>query len=548
MSVRERGAGLGRDDAWVPESAGCNSAGEFAESGTLWRAMIRSRGRAFMNHLNWADWLVIVGYLGGIIAFGMWFGREQKTTRDYFLGSRNIPWWGVGFSIVATETSALTFIGVPAMAYGPDNLGFMQIVIGYVLARIILAVVMVPHYFRGEIYSPYQLLGDVFGHPARRTIGLFFLMAGTLAAGVRVYVTCIPLQLMVGYRDDQILWVILLFVGLSWIYTFVGGVKAVIWTDAVQFFLFMAGGLFALCYIPTLVAGGWSGALAKAGAAGKLDWLNASLTLGKPFNLWMGVVGATFQVMSSHGADQLVVQRVLTCSSVTEGRKALVLSAVIIFPLFLMFLLTGTMLWVYYQQFPQLPIPVPEVRPGVGKYDYIFPIFILTAMPNVVKGFLIVAILSAAMSSVSSALSALAAVSMTDLFKVKAETAGGEAAKLKWSRYSTAFWAVMLIVVAYLTKEVESVLNAAFSLSGLTSGAMLGGLLLALNFKRGRAVPVIAGMVASLAGMICLVVFMKPAIAWPWFTMIGTAITVVVALLVNAVGGSGEDRPERGGE
>ncbi|MEW6305893.1 MAG: hypothetical protein AB1705_20655 [Verrucomicrobiota bacterium] len=488
-----------------------------------------------MDYFNAADWLVIIVYLAGIIALGMWCGKDQRNTRDYFLGSKNIPWWGVGLSIVATETSALTFIGVPAMAYGGDHLAFIQIVIGYVIARVILAIVMVPHYFKGEIYSPYQLFADKFGPGARRTAGGFFLIAGTLAAGVRVYVTCIPLQLMLGFRDDQIIWVILLFVVLSLAYTYVGGVKAVIWTDAVQFLLFMAGGIFTLCYIPTLVEGGFSGALAKAGEAGKLQWFNGDFALAKPFNIWMGIIGATFLVMSSHGADQLIVQRVLTCGSVADGRKALALSAVIIFPLFLVFLLTGIMLWVYYQQFPNMPIQVPEVRPGISKNDYVFPIFILTVIPNVLKGFLIVAILSAAMSSVSSALAALASVSTMDFFKGLTRKERSEEFYLQFSKYSTVAWAVLMVAVAYLTQKVESVLNAAFSLSGLTNGGMLGGLLLTLFWRKGRSAPVVIGMLASLAAMIWISTQWKAEIAWPWYTLIGCTTTVAVAFAVRAL-------------
>jgi SSS family transporter len=491
-----------------------------------------------------ADWVVIVVYLVGIIALGVWFGKDQHNTRDYFLGSKSIPWWGVGLSIVATETSALTFIGVPAMAYGPDNLMFIQIIVGYVIARIVLAIVMVPHYFKGEIYSPYQLFAQAFGAPARNTVAAFFLIAGTLAAGVRVYVTCIPLQLLLGMKESQILWVILLFVVLSLAYTYVGGVKAVIWTDAVQFFLFMAGGVFALLYIPSLVEGGWRGALQTAANAGKLHWFNGSFSLYKPFNIWMGIVGATFQVMSSHGVDQLVVQRVLTCRNTSEGRKSLVLSAVIIFPLFLVFLLTGTLLWVYYQQHA-FGIPLPEARPGIAKNDYVFPIFIFTVMPHVLKGFLIVAILSAAMSSVSSALSALASVSVMDLLRRRGKRDRGEAFYLRLSRYATLFWAAILTLVAWLTQQVESVLNAAFSLSGLTAGAMLGGLILSIWWRKGRAAPLVVGMIASLAVMILLSQFHWTAviagkseelkIAWPWYTLIGTVVTLVVASVMRGL-------------
>ncbi|MCB1127332.1 MAG: hypothetical protein KDM81_12610, partial [Verrucomicrobiae bacterium] len=295
------------------------------------------------SRLDPVDWGVIVLYLAGIIAFGVWLGRGQKDTRDYFLGSSRLPWWSVGMAIVATETSALTFIGVPAVAFG-GNLGFIQVIVGYVIARVVLAIVMVPHYFRGDIYSPYQLFEGAFGPAARRTAAGFFLIAGTLAAGVRVYVTCIPVQLIFGLQESQIFWAILLFVGLSLIYTYVGGVKAVVWTDAIQFCLFVAGGLFTLWFITRELGTGWSAALATAGDAGKLDWFNSRFTLSAPFNIWMGILGGTFQVLSSHGADQLIVQRVLACGNVREGRKALILSAVIILPLMLMFLFVGVML------------------------------------------------------------------------------------------------------------------------------------------------------------------------------------------------------------
>src|SRR5438046_4679850 len=205
-----------------------------------------------MKFLSPADWSVILLYLVGIVGLGIWLGRDQRNTRDYFLGSKNIPWWGIGLSIVAAETSALTIIGVPGMAYG-GNLAFLQLIIGYVIARIILAIVMVPHYLKGEIYSPYQLFANAFGASTRRTAGAFFLLSETLAAGVRVYVVCIPIQLMLGI---QILPAIILFVALSLLYTYVGGVKAVIWTDAAQFGLFLAGGIFTLCYIPTIYEGG----------------------------------------------------------------------------------------------------------------------------------------------------------------------------------------------------------------------------------------------------------------------------------------------------
>src|SRR5436190_11504611 len=331
-----------------------------------------------MNYLSISDWAVIVLYLLGIIGLGVWFGKDQRNTRDYFLGSKNIPWWGIGLSIVAAETSALTIIGVPAIAYG-GIIAFIQLIIGYVIARLVLAVVIVPHYLKGEIYSPYQLFANSFGPSASRTAGGLFLLSETLAAGVRVYVACIPIQLLLGI---QILPAIVLFVVLSLLYTYIGGVKAVIWTDAVQFGLFLAGGLFTLFYIPQLFDGGFEEVFSLAARQGKLDWLNTHFSLAKPFNLWMGVIGGTVMVMSSHGAEQLIVQRVLACRSVADGRKALALSAVVIFPLFLIFLLVGAMLWVFYQGHP-MQIALPESQPGMANINYIFPIFMMTEIPHV---------------------------------------------------------------------------------------------------------------------------------------------------------------------
>ena len=494
-------------------------------------------------YFNTADWIVIVLYLLGIILLGVWFGKDQRNTRDYFLGSKNTSWWGIGFSIVATETSALTIISVPAMAYGGD-ISFLQIIIGYVIARIILAIVMVPLYFKGEIYSPYQLLEDSFGHPARKLAGGFFLISETLAAGVRVYVAAIPIQLMLGDKvlgfgtHDPILGAILLFVVLSLIYTYIGGMKAVIWTDAVQFFLFMIGGLFTLFYVPTLIEGGWSAVMSKAGEAGKLHLFNPEFSLSMPFNIWMGLIGATFVVLSSHGAEQLIVQRVLACKNVRDGRKALTLSAIVIFPLFIIFLLVGVMLWAYYELHP-IPIEIPEIRPGIKQNDYVYPIFMMTGVPHVVRGFLIVAILAAAMSSVSSALNSLASVSTMDFVKSITKGLKSEEFYFRFSRFSTLFWGGALVIVAYLSREVEFVLNAAFSLRGLTSGALLGGLALVLFWKKGSYVPLLFGMTTSFLCMIFITQWNlgtednPQKIAWPWFTLIGTTITITVATLVR---------------
>lgn len=520
-----------------------------------------------MKFFNAADWSVIIIYLAAMIGIGMWAARGQKSTRDYFLGNKNIGWLGIGLSIVAAETSALTIIGVPAMAFG-DNISFIQIIIGYVIARIILAVVMVPHYLKGEIYSPYQLLENAFGYQARRSAAGIFLLMETLAAGVRVYVASIPVKLILGdeilggitkpflvpymkltgqtipvdFVGDPILGSILIFVFLSLIYTYFGGVKAVIWTDAVQFCLFLAGGLFTLFYIPTLIDGGASKAFEIAGQAAKLHWLNLEFSLAMPFNLAMGVIGGTFVVLSTHGAEQLIVQRVLACKNVSDGRRALITSAVLIFPLFLIFLLCGALLYAFYQVHP-MQIPLPEPRPGIKANDFIFPIFMVTEVPHVLKGFLIVAILSAAMSSISSALTSLASVSTMDFVKGLIP-AKSEDYYFRFSRYSTVFWAVALCIVAYLSRKQDAVLNYAFALRGLTSGALLGSLILVLWWKKANSFPVISGMFVSMIVVWGLSNYewtetlpngteSLKKIAWPWYTLIGTTVNLATAYLVS---------------
>jgi len=373
-----------------------------------------------------------------------------------------------------------------------------------------------------------------------------------------VYVASIPVKLMLGDKllgfgtGDPIFGAILLFVILSLLYTYIGGVKAVIWTDAVQFCLFLLGGIFALCYIPSL-AGGTGAVFSQANAAGKLHWLNAvpptgvsfsKFLLSSPINIWMGIIGGTVMVMSSHGAEQLIVQRVLTCKTVADGRKALVLSAIVIFPLFLIFLFVGAMLWVFYQTHP-FQIPLPESRPGIKASDFVFPIFMMTEVPHILKGFLIVAILSAAMSSVSSALTSLASVSTMDFVKHLLPQRS-EGFFLRFSKISTVVWAGALIFIAYLSRKVDFVLNAAFSLRGLTSGALLGGLALAVFWKRGRAVSVITAMIISLAVMTAIQTFpnwsvtkqfwartIGTEIYWPWYTLIGLSVTLSAAWLTN---------------
>lgn len=495
------------------------------------------------------DWVFVALYMVGIVAVGMAFGRRSQGARDYFLGNRSVRWWAAGASILATETSALTFLGIPAIAYGGD-LSFIQIAVGYTIARFILALYVVPKYFTGEVYSPYQLMEGRFGKTGRRVTSVVFLFSGVLAAGVRVYITCIPLQLILGMGGNGLLVSVALFISLSLLYTYFGGIRAVIWTDVVQFAFLVGGGVFALVALTGSADGGFSGVLAEAREAGKLTWLRLGGTLSGPgniwsgpYNLWMGALGATFLTLGTHGVDQLNAQRVLACRNVSEGRRALLMSAFLILPLFVLFLCVGLGLWVWAKgQGFEFAIPIPEIRPGVKQSDYIFPIFILTELPVAVKGLLVVAILSAAMSSVSSALSALASVATMDLL-CGWRSGMSERAIFRWSRGMTLVWAGALAVVALWSRHSPSALTLALSLSGLTNGASLAAFGLAL-FARGpgRATSLVVAVVGSIAFMATVHFIPRlpegvwarqvwdqwfgAALAWPWYSLLGAGVTL----------------------
>jgi SSS family transporter len=521
--------------------------------------------------------MAIVGlYMLLMVGIGWWASRSQKSTRDYFLGGRSISWWAVGLAIIATETSALTFIGVPAMAFGAlgrDETGqiivrqgmidYLQIIIGYVIARVIVSFLMVPHYFKGDVYSPYQVLLKSFGRMPRFIASIFFLLGGSLGAGVRIYVTAIPVMIIfrVFFPGWGIIESIALFTIISVLYTHVGGVKAVIWTDVFQFFLFVLGGIAALVCITGMVEGGWSRVMQIGSDSGRLTWIRSGMVspaafeasggsgfwsfiwanikeiLGGRFNIWMGLIGATIGVMCSHGVDQLNVQRVLNCRSARDGSKALIFSAVLIFPLFLLFLMVGVALYAFYSlnnfQFIIDPWNPLDQTP---KADYIFPIFIVTHMPPVLKGFIIAAILAAAMSSIAGALSALGSVMVMDIFKPLDKIKRSEKAYLKISRWGILAAAGVLVLVAFFAQTTPLVFNLAFELAGLTSGALLGAVLFAIWKKRCYPGPIIAGMVSSLVVMIAIVIMVKSKVLtlnWPWFTPIGTTVTLVVAYLAS---------------
>src|ERR1700693_765506 len=383
--------------------------------------------------LDRLDLAIIALYLVGITLFGLRFRKRQRSLRDYFLAGRDIPWWAIALSILAAETSTLTIISIPGLAYD-TNLTFLQVVMGYVVGRVVISFVLLPHYFRGDLYTAYELIERRFGRGlASLTAGLF-LWTRTAAEGVRVYAVSIVVAIALGTGEIASIAIITV---LTLIYTFEGGLAAVIWTDVVQTVIYVGGALVGLLTILHLVPGGWSAIHAAAASAGKLQVFDFTPSFWIPYSFWAGVIGGAFLTTASHGTDQLIVQRLLAARSQKQSVTALLSSGVAILFQFALFLMVGIMLWAYYRA----PSAV------FGKPDRIYPTFIVTRMPHGISGLLIAAILAAAMSNLSAALNSLSYTSIMDLY-VRFRPQIDERKRMLLSRAATFFLEMVLFALA----------------------------------------------------------------------------------------------------
>ena len=385
--------------------------------------------------LNKLDLAIIALYLVGITLFGLRFRKRHRSLRDYFLAGRDIPWWAIALSIVAAETSTLTIISIPGLAYD-TNLTFLQVVMGYVVGRVVISFVLLPHYFRGDLYTAYELIERRFGRGLRSLTAGLFLLTRAAAEGVRVYAVSIVVAIALGTGEVASIAII---TALTLIYTFEGGLAAVIWTDVVQTVIYVGGTLVGLSTILHLVPGGWSAIHAAAASAGKLQVFDFTPSFWMPYTFWAGVIGGTFFTTASHGTDQLIVQRLLAARSQKQSVTALLSSGVAILFQFALFLIVGMMLWAFYR--------VPSAI--FGKPDRIYPTFIVSQMPHGISGLLIAAILAAAMSNLSAALNSLSSSSIMD-FYLRLRPEADERTRMRLSRVATFFWAIVLFGLAVL--------------------------------------------------------------------------------------------------
>ena len=473
--------------------------------------------------MRYLDLAVVVLYLIGITWFGARFRHSQKTLKDYFLGGRNAPWWAIGFSIVSAETSTLTVIGTPALAFN-GNFGFLQVVFGYLLARIVISTLFLPQYFRGEMFTAYELMERRFGHRIRKLTAGTFLILRALAEGVRVFAISIVISIILGTGEIAS---ILLIVCLTLFYTFEGGMTAVIWTDVVQMFLYVGGALLSLFVILDKVPGGWAHVVDVAGGLNKFQIFDFSFEpsaafFSRTYSFWAGFLGGAFLTTASHGTEQLMVQRLLAAKSETESRLALFSSWFVIFFQFTLFLVIGAILFVYYQDMG-LSAPSPA--------DRIYPEFIWNSLPPGIAGLVIAAILAAAMSNLSAALNSLASTTIMDFYRPLTSSGGDDARFLRLAKYATLVWGVILFLIGWVARSVQSVLEAGLSIASVLYGGLLGVFLLGMLTRRTSENAAIAGMVSGLAVMF----FVKTSttIAWTWYVMIGTVVTFTAGYLAS---------------
>ena len=479
--------------------------------------------------LNKIDFTIIAIYLAGITLFGLRFRKKQRTMRDYFLADRSIPWWAIALSIVAAETSTLTIISTPGLAYD-TNLTFLQVVLGYLVGRIIISFVLLPHYFRGELYTAYELIERRFGRRLRSLTAGLFLLTRAAAEGVRIYAVSIVVGIALGTGEVTSIAII---TALTLIYTFEGGLAAVIWTDVVQTIIYVGGTIVGVFTILHLVPGGWDAIHTAAQSAGKLHMFDFTPDFWRPYTFWAGVIGGAFLTTASHGTDQLIVQRLLAARNQKQSVTALLSSGIAIFVQFGLFMLVGVMLFVYYH--------VPSTT--FGKADRIFPTFIVSQMPHGISGLLIAAILAAAMSNLSAALNSLSSTSMLD-FYLRRNPCVDETRQLLLSRFSTIIWAVVLFVLAILSlHKVSRVIEVGLSIASVAYGALLGVFLLGVLTRKANENGAMVGMLVGFATS--LFIWLKTPVPWIWYVALGSGVTFLIGYLVSLAYQNQNLKPQR---
>ncbi len=478
------------------------------------------------------DYVIVCLYLVGVSLAGIIIAGRQKTSRDYFLGGKEMSWWAVGFSIVASETSTLTFISVPGLAF-KGNLFFLQIAFGYLIGRFLVSVLFIPAYYKGDLETAYDFLGNRFGLPLRKFTSSVFIITRVLASGVRLFATAIPVHIITGLDYPTS---IVLIGGFTLIYTYLGGLKAVVAMDVVQLFIYLAGAVISMGIILHRLPGGWSDVISFAtmGPNNKLAVFNLHTGgsfmefLASPYTLLGGLLGGTFLTMASHGTDQLLVQRLLACKTKWDSQRALMLDAVFIALQFAFFLVLGLCLYAFYGG-------VTFTDLGLTSSDEVFPKFIVENLPTGVAGLVIAGVLASAMGTLSSSISSLASSTFLDLFKTTSRGKTLDPKKeILWSKVFTLVWGIVLIGGAMLFTDTKNpVVEIGLKIASITYGGLLGTFFLGLFFKKTTQRDAFVGLCAGLITMAAVLYFTR--IDFTWHTLIGCITTVLAGNISRLV-------------
>jgi SSS family transporter len=464
------------------------------------------------------DLAIVIGYLLGVTLLGLRFRQQQHSVKDYFLGGRSAPWWALALSIVATETSTLTIIGTPAIAYATD-MTFLQLVFGYIVGRFLISVLFLPGYFRGEYFTAYALIEKRFGAKMRAVAALTFLGTRTLAEGVRVSAIALVVSVALGTSERLAVFIV---ITLTILYTFEGGMKAVIWTDVAQFLLYLMGSLITLGFLLHRIPGGWGEVTLVAALNGnKLRFLDFHWDLTKAYTFWSGVIGGSFLTMATHGTDQTIVQRLLAARHQRDSRRAIITSGFIVLFQFIVFLVVGVLLFVFAQHTPLL-------TPG-DRTDRILPLFLVREMPTGLAGLLLASILAVAMSNASGSLNSLAASSVMDLNALRGHPID-PVKFLNVSRRMTLIWGVILIFFGLIPWK-HSLLETGLAIASLPFGSLLGLFFLGTLDSRANSKGCLLGMSVGLA--VVLAVYLGTGIAYTWNFLIGSCVTFAAGALVS---------------
>jgi len=487
--------------------------------------------------LNSIDLAVIAVYLIGVTALGLRFRKHQRTLKDYFLADKQIAWWAISLSIVAAETSTLTIISVPGLAYEKD-FRFLQLAIGYLVGRFVICLVLIPQYFRGELVTAYQLLERRFGQKLRALTAGLFLITRAAAEGVRVFAVAIVVgialsSLLAGLgdfaRDVSAIAIVTL---LTLIYTFEGGMAAVIWTDVVQLAIYISGTVVGFFTLLHLVPGGWSTVQSIAGEAGKFRVFDFSWNFYSTYTFWSGLIGGAFLTTASHGTDQLIVQRLLAARSERQSKIALMTSWIVVMAQFSLFLTVGAMLFVFYKLFP----PVVSFT----RTDTIFTTFVVTKMPHGISGLLISAILAAAMSNLSAALNSLSSTTVVDFYG-RWKPQSTEDHRVRLSRFATIGWALVLFALAILARHGGKVLEVGLSIASVAYGSLLGVFLLGVLTQRTSERGAMVGMLFGF--LLNLYLWLFTRVPFTWYVAMGCCATMVVGYLASRLLSSSPAQP-----